>query len=442
MSQTDCEKLDEIRAAFDALRAEYEPNGFTQEEQGHLDWFSKRIAECQLTLDFRLRRGDVVLAGSPVAKSTTKAARGRVVAIPNEPVIKRLGDDNIVFHAKYKYKSQNGTSNEQVFHVGTAILNMDAGTSGEVTVYFKAVLEEDGDRGTSEYSVRWRLSADEDGELTIHPGIPESNVTSKVDTLRVQKIDTKDLISQAVKFPGISYVVIPVTVMDKVAKGGGGWQINGEISVDGTGGGLGGGHTRDTIETTPHSVQSTLQLNIKVNIPPEIAKKRKQEQHEKVRKHFNDGIDKLPDKVMTVQKVPYEIGPFAVGKHNKLVKGDIKSHVMDIFTNKIPEHVQELMRHNKLPQKIEVHGHASNTDTKERNYVLSKNRAKAVINAFDLDKSIFLPPEGHGEWDAKGTDVRSEETEDARHRKVVLVIYEPKAMAIPKPPKLGPLPMK
>src|SRR4029077_14552023 len=83
----------------------------------------------------------------------------------------------------------------------------------------------------------------------------------------------------------------------------------------------------------------------------------------------------------------------------------------------------------KLGKKIEIHGYASNTDSKEHNFDLSLKRAQAVRDAFmqlGVPKEVFQEAHPHGEWethDDKGmesTDDPKKEKESADWRKVVI----------------------
>ena len=119
----------------------------------------------------------------------------------------------------------------------------------------------------------------------------------------------------------------------------------------------------------------------------------------------------------------YPIGPFVTGKHDKLETGSITKHAHDILNDK-----DKL--DGKVPAglKIEVHGYTSNTDTADRNFVLSKQRAEAVIKALKevgIPATAIADPRPHGEWETKpSTDDKKQEIEDADWRKVVVKVSQ------------------
>jgi hypothetical protein len=90
MSQTVRQELAELRKAFDDLRKQYEPGGFTKEEQDDLDAFSKRIADFQLVVGVGLAGGDddgatngsPVTPSAPTDKLAVRQAQGGTATAP------------------------------------------------------------------------------------------------------------------------------------------------------------------------------------------------------------------------------------------------------------------------------------------------------------------------------------------------------------------------
>jgi OmpA family len=83
-------------------------------------------------------------------------------------------------------------------------------------------------------------------------------------------------------------------------------------------------------------------------------------------------------------------------------------------------------------KKIEIDGYTSNTDTQERNFKLSLDRATTVMKtfaSFGVPESVFAKPRSHGESEThddhgmKPTDDKREEKESAEWRKVVIKIW-------------------
>lgn len=87
MSQKVSQELAELRRAFNDLRKQYEPGGFTKEEQDDLDAFSKRIADFQVVVGVGLAGGndDGATKGSAITPSAPTAipqAQGGTATAP------------------------------------------------------------------------------------------------------------------------------------------------------------------------------------------------------------------------------------------------------------------------------------------------------------------------------------------------------------------------
>jgi hypothetical protein len=125
----------------------------------------------------------------------------------------------------------------------------------------------------------------------------------------------------------------------------------------------------------------------------------------------------------------YSVGPFVTGKHDKLESGSILDHANEIWNRKLSAETRDAIL-QQLPEgklKIEVHGYTSNTDTKERNFKLSEQRALAVISALKevgIPETAFTKRQPHGEWEAQATDDKQQEKEDPDWRKVVVKVSQ------------------
>jgi hypothetical protein len=125
----------------------------------------------------------------------------------------------------------------------------------------------------------------------------------------------------------------------------------------------------------------------------------------------------------------YAIGPFVTGKHDKLESGSILDHANEIWNKKLSAETREAILREQAGGKltIEVHGYTSNTDTKDRNFKLSEQRAEAVIAALKkvgIPDAAFTKRQPHGEWEATPTDDKQQEKEDPNWRKVVVKVSQ------------------
>jgi hypothetical protein len=186
-------------------------------------------------------------------------------------------------------------------------------------------------------------------------------------------------------------------------------------------------------QAAPAKIKQTFRVEIVVKKPKEPDPK---------------GTVTIGKAVTVMTKFDYLVGSFAPGKADVLDSGTVTKQVYDIFHYSIPPETQNDLINGKLAgedwlddkkvsegEKIEVHGYTSNTDSADRNFKLSKQRAEVVIAAFKslgVPASAFSEPIPHGEWETSDdsgmapTDDKREEKESDEWRKVVLKIKHPK----------------
>jgi flagellar motor protein MotB len=160
----------------------------------------------------------------------------------------------------------------------------------------------------------------------------------------------------------------------------------------------------------------------------------------KVKAREPKGDVSIGEEVTQIGKFEYTVGPFKSGNSTALESGSIKNQLHDLLYNELPEETRAEIVNGKPAggEKIEVHGYASNKDSAERNFKLSKERAKTVLDEFQslgLSASLFTSPLPHGEWESNPTDDKNEEIDDPNWRKVVIKIQH--AMTFQKDPKTG-----
>jgi outer membrane protein OmpA-like peptidoglycan-associated protein len=274
---------------------------------------------------------------------------------------------------------------ESTFPSGkSGVVELNAGQSGKVTLSVKiegfqdnVLINED---FTQELSVSWDISADDSGTLTIDQpqetwGAPSSGTYYRLDSVNP---------GQGKSFVQVSPVIV-------------GGADSGGISA-----GVGVGR-----QAQPPKIKETFRLDIKVNVP----KKRE-----------------LQEKVMKMPPVFFSIGPFKVGSAKKLESGALDRVVYDILYKGLLDDARKALIQGQLQggEKIEVHGHASNTGPELSNLNLSKERATEVIKAFTslgVPRSAFSEPIPHGEWETKHpTDDKSQEKEDPAFRRVMVIM--------------------
>jgi outer membrane protein OmpA-like peptidoglycan-associated protein len=281
-----------------------------------------------------------------------------------------------------------------------ASVEMEAGKSGKLVLEMIIDGFEDNFMDNETFkqrlSVTWDIAADETGALTIEPpeeiwGAPTTGTFYRLDSVNPSN--------------GKTYVqVSPIIV---------GGSEGGSVTPFGVG---------VNKQSQPPKIRQTFKVDIKVKVPEP------------------KGTVTVGNEATAIAKFDYVVGPFKPGSSTLLETGTLKKAVYDILNQMLPGETRKEILNGKLAggEKIEVHGYASNTDTQERNFSLSKKRAAAVLAEFrslGAPASLFTEPIPHGEWESNPTDDKKQEKEDANWRKVVLKIQH--EMTFEKDPATG-----
>jgi hypothetical protein len=299
------------------------------------------------------------------------------------------GDDSsITFKPRAEWWVNGQLRGAQAFSSGKSdTLKIDAGESGQLTLFVAIHAFEDNFFDNEEFdqdiSVRWDVSADKSGKLTIGRPAPTIEAQSgdawlRLDSVNPDQDETKSFVQ-----------VSPILV---------GGSETGNIIVKGR-------------ESAPAKVQQTFRLEIKV-IMPEVPKTPDPK-----------GTVEIGNVVTAIGKHSYDYGPFVVGKAVP-EKGKVRDWVNELLFEVIDEETQHQVRNGVLPggEKIELWGYASNTGSKELNDKLAANRINAVMKEFEffgVPKKVFITQIPRGERDVP----EGKEKEDANWRKVVVKIH-------------------
>jgi OmpA family len=276
---------------------------------------------------------------------------------------------------------------------------------------------------TQDVSVTWKINSDAEGNLKIEQKSVEIGQHDGGTDYRLDSLNP----SQGAKSVSISPIVVGTSDTDAD----GTWNVN--VNLQGKKVGGGGGYTSGSSSKT--TAAPKIQTSIAIDLNPVVTPKPKPPPTPDPK-----GTVEGPKQVQYVANFDYQIGPFKVGKV-ELESGSVTKSVYDIF-HSLPDEAQNGLIQGKLAGEewedgsktgagtlIEIHGYASNTDTEDHNFDLSKKRAEAVLAAFQslgVPATAFTKPIPHGEWETgddsgmKPTDNKKEEKESAEWRKVVL----------------------
>ena len=344
--------------------------------------------------------GGVVLA-SPGAVT----ASGVTVKAPQPGSGGSSGDDSWVSFTPSVVLWVNGQVRANSTFDHSTSVNLAAGESGQLLLKMKITGMQDNvtpggnEHFSQQVEVTWDVSADETGALTIEPpqekwGAPSTGTYYRLDSINPDK--------------GKSFVQISPVIA--------GGSDSGGISV-----GVGIGR-----EAQPPKIKETFRVDIVVKV------------------RDPKGTVEVGKEVDVLAFFDYTIGPFKVGSAAVLTAGTVVKQVYQILHKMLPPEARGALLQGKLPgdewpdgtksgegAKIEVHGYTSNTDSEVRNFVLSKKRAQAVLDAFKslgVPGSVFSQAIPHGEWEVNDdagmgpTDEKRDERESEDWRKVILKI--------------------
>lgn len=256
---------------------------------------------------------------------------------------------------------------------------------------------------TQKFFASWNIAADESGTLSIDLRDDSHGPPTPGTTYRLESFVPSN-VTKSVK---VTLIFVGSTA---------------EASVSGGPAIASAGYASGT---APPKTKETFIVDIKVKVPE------KPEPDVKVEVEY---VDHPLD-------FEWTIGPFVKGKADKLESGSIDAQVYDLV-DKLPTYVKDDLINGTLAEKIQVHGYTSNTDKMGKNYKLSRDRAKAVVDALirkGVWDTVLANPQPHGEWDTKDpssgmapTDDKKLEQESAAWRKVVLKLKGKIRVAMPR----------
>jgi outer membrane protein OmpA-like peptidoglycan-associated protein len=152
-------------------------------------------------------------------------------------------------------------------------------------------------------------------------------------------------------------------------------------------------------------------------------------------KSFPDAKVVLGNEITMSGEVVQEIGPFMVNKAE--INAELLSQIRNFWLS-LSSETREEVTNNKFPSNspILIDGYASTTGRTPENFNLANRRANEVLKILMMlsgnrdDKTIFKTT-SFGEFTSpEATDIKSEEKESEKYRKVIITLSYSKTVKI------------